>query len=298
MTEPQVTMIACPDCGMPIRASREHECDPAKAIHGLSLLRDHLEEELGKMRGRCQELEAQRGKEGELIDIMADVNFNLRARCETFEAERGSLVKERDDTLQELGDMQLRAYTAEYDRDEVRKERAEMQRQVWRADATVDRLIADLNRKTELAAALRCTCARLRNERDAQRALVGRLNTRGDKAEAELYTSRTELVEERRRVERLTMERDEARQCENAKPRSGLFLLRQHLDELARMQKYCEELEADLRAQLAEARNKTLATNRAVIGALQSAIDAHGPIDKSQLTSAAKRILGALNGGS
>ena len=55
---------------------------------------------------------------------------------------------------------------------------------------------------------------------------------------------------------------------------------------------------ADEISTVAEARNKTLATNRAVIGALQSAIDAHGPIDKSQLTSAAKRILGALNGGS
>ena len=34
--------------------------------------------------------------------------------------------------------------------------------------------------------------------------------------------------------------------------------------------------------------------NRAIIGALKSAIDAHGPIDKTRITSAAKRILGAL----
>ena len=52
-----------------------------------------------------------------------------------------------------------------------------------------------------------------------------------------------------------------------------------------------------LRAQLAEARNKALdrITGRTVTGALKSAIDAHGPIDKTIITSAAKRILGALN---
>ena len=48
--------------------------------------------------------------------------------------------------------------------------------------------------------------------------------------------------------------------------------------------------------QLAEARNNALdeAGGRAIIGALKSAIDAHGPIDKTRITSAAKRILGAL----
>jgi len=105
-------MIACPDCGAPIQASKEHECDPAKAIRGLSILRDHLEEELGKMRERCEMLEAERDK------LQTDVDYlrvDLRAwkadghlwhMCfldldsEELEAERDKLQAERDEARQ------------------------------------------------------------------------------------------------------------------------------------------------------------------------------------------------------
>jgi len=186
MTEPQVTMIECPDCGMPIRASREYECDPAKAI-------------------------------------------------------------------------------------------------------AIDRLMADLNRKTELAGALRCTCARLRKMRDAQKTLAGRLNARGDKLEGVLYRCRSRCEElEKERDKALTrceelqslldvsmdgnqelwwrerQERDEARQWaaklykENADLEATLALCRSAGHEISDIGFDALAENTSLRAQLAEARNKAL----------------------------------------
>jgi len=153
MTEPQVTMIECPDCGMPIRASREYECDPAKAI-------------------------------------------------------------------------------------------------------AIDRLMADLNRKTELAGALRCTCARLRKMRDAQKTLAGRLNARGDKLEGVLYRCRS-------RCEELEKERDKAlTRCEELQSLLDVSMdgnqelwwrERQERDEAREWARKMKQQRDSLRAQLAKA---------------------------------------------
>jgi len=94
MTEPQVTMIACPDCGMPIRASREHECDPAKAIASLRSRCEELEKERDKALTRCEELQS-------LLDVSMDGNQELwwRERQERDEARQwaAKLYKENAD---------------------------------------------------------------------------------------------------------------------------------------------------------------------------------------------------------
>jgi len=254
MTGRQVTMIECPDCGMPIQASREHECDPAKAIRGLSLLRDHLEEELGKMRERCQELETALSA-GNGVGLIGELRWqnsrlreerdHLRQRCEKLNAmcielaEDGAKAEsERDAAIQAHDDIEAVLCTVQLYVDALRNERDEARQWANRRTRTAN----ERGKKNdELRYRLTCECGW---EQHWQSRLNEHLKTQVDlraqvKHWQSLYTRE-------------------------------LAYHREELERGGRLETLLNELEnenSQLRAQLAEARNKALDE---AIGAMRS----------------------------
>ena len=160
-------------------------------------------------------------------------------------------------------------------------ENANLRSRCEELEATIDRLMADINRKVELAGALRCTIARHRNERDEQKALAGHICTRYDNLEAELANLRSrceELMQQNQAAEwwkresvQMKTERDEARQwarkyklAYEKQWKATSYHRREGLDwlswgqEMDKILKGLRAVNAALRAQLAEARNKAL----------------------------------------